>query len=110
MSKIITLAATALVATTGVALAHSNEARQAEQQAWIEQGRQDGSITWREGRKLRKQQAEIARVEEELSEDGRLSRTDRRVLHKLQDEAAESIDSEATDRWRRWWWLPRVGR
>lgn len=110
MSKILTLAGAVLVATSAVAFAHTNEARISEQAAAIEQGRRDGSITWREGRKLRKEQAAIARVQNELASDGKMSKRDTRILHRLQDQTEGGIVAESTDRWRRWWWLPRVGR
>lgn len=110
MSRLAILAAAAFAASSGAALAHSNDARLDEQHAWIEAGREDGSITWREGLALRKKQAEIARVKAELEADGHLSRADRRVLHKMQDEAALAIEQEASDGWRRLRFLPRVGR
>ena len=110
MSRIVTLAAGLLVATSATAFAHSNDARQEEQAALIESGRQDGSITWREGLKLRKEQREIDRVEAEFREDGNLTRHERRLLHEMQDEAEEHIASEASDGWHRLWFLPRVGK
>ncbi len=110
MSKIITLAGVLLIATSASAFAHSNDARLDEQAAAIEQGRRDGTITWREGRKLRKEQAAVARVQDELASDGRLSKRDTRILHRLQDQSEGRIVSESTDGWRRWRWLPRVGR
>jgi hypothetical protein len=110
MKTIAALAAGLLLATTAVASAHSNQARLEEQSAAIELGRRDGGITWREGIKLRKQQALIARRKSELEADGRLSRSDRRELHSLQDEAQTTIVREHNDSWRRLWFLPRVGR
>lgn len=110
MLKLVTMTAAALFATSAAALAHSNEARLAEQSAMIEQGRETGAITWREGRALRKEQAAIARAKADLETDGRLSRADKRLLFKMQDEAESHIASEASDGWHRPWWLPRVGR
>jgi hypothetical protein len=110
MTKIIVLAAGFMVATSAAALAHSNEARLSEQAGMIEEGRRDGSITWREGWKLRREQREIQRVKASLEADGRLSRADKRILFRMQDLAEGHIIGEATDRWRRLWWLPRVGR
>ena len=99
-----------LAATSGAALAHSNSARLSEQRDWIEEGRRDGSITWREGLKLRREQAAIARAKADLEADGRLSRSDRRYLYRLQDRAENDIAKESSDGWRRPWWLPRIGR
>jgi hypothetical protein len=110
MSKISLLAAGLIIASTAVASAHSNEARLEEQLDVIEQGRMDGTITWREGIKLRKQQALIAQRRAQLLSDGRLSKKDRRELHAIQDDAETTIVNEQNDSWRRLWWLPRVGK
>lgn len=110
MENMLALAASLLLAGTATALAHSNEARLHEQSAMIEAGRQNGAITWSEGRKLRKEQAEIARVKEVLEADGRLSSNDKRVLYRMQDEAEAEIVSESSDRWHRLWWMPRLAR
>lgn len=110
LSKLIIVAATAIVAGAGAASAHSNEARQAEQDQLIEEGRRDGSITWREGRQLRKDQREITQVKEALEADGRLTRAEKKVLFKLQDDAETHIEAEANDNRHRAWFLPRFGR
>ena len=104
------VAALIALGSTGGALAHSNEARQFEQADQIEEGRRDGSITWLEGRALRKDQREIAHVKEVMEADGKLSRDEKHVLYKMQDTAQDHIDEEATDSWHRAWWLPRFGR
>jgi hypothetical protein len=49
MKKTALFALAALTASSTLALAHSNDARQAEQQDWIEDGRNNGTITWSEG-------------------------------------------------------------
>ena len=110
MQKIAVLTLAALAATSTAALAHSNSAREAEQRASIEAGRRDGSITWREGIKLRREQRQIERIEAQMKADGRFSRDERWTLHKLQNRSENHIAREANDGWRRWWWLPRVGR
>jgi hypothetical protein len=110
MKNIGLIAASLLIAGTATASAHSNKARMAEQRNAIEQGRIDGSITWREGIKLRKEQADIARVKSTLESDGRLSRTDKRILFRMQDVAEGHIIAEKTDRWHRLRFLPRVGK
>jgi len=108
-SKLI-LAAAVMLTGAGSALAHSNEARQAEQVTAIEQGRQEGSITWREGRQLRKDQREIAQVRRAFEADGRLTRQEKHVLTKMQNEAEARIEAEAHDNLHRASWLPRFGR
>ena len=109
MNKVALIAAGILAASSASAFAHSNDARQSEQWNKIEQGRNDGSITWREGIKLRRQQAEFARIEAEMKADGRLSRTEKRSLHRIQDQTQHSIVREANDGWQRPWWLRRFG-
>lgn len=113
MTKIGFIAAGALIATTAVASAHPRydaDARHARQAQAIEAGRQSGSITWREGRRLRREQREIADVKSSFREDGVLRRRERGVLYRMQNRAADHIASERRDGWRRAWWLPRVGR
>lgn len=114
MTKIGLIAAGLLIATTAAASAHSPrydaEARQGRQAQVIEAGRQSGSITWREGRRLRREQREIADAKSWFREDGVLTRRERYVLRRMQDRAAYHIASERGDSWRRAWWLPRVGR
>lgn len=104
------LAATLMLAGAGSALAHSNEARQDEQAQSIEQGRRDGSITWTEGRQLRKDQREIAEVKAAFEADGHLSREEKRVLYKMQNDADARIQAEANDSLHRASFLPRFGR
>jgi hypothetical protein len=115
MTKIILIAASALIASTVAASAYSPsrgdiDARQQRQLGAIEQGRQTGSITWGEGLKLRSQQRLISRTEAQLAADGKLSARDRRYLNSMQDGAREEIVNEKTDRRRRLWFLPRFGR
>lgn len=110
MQKAAILTLAALATMTTPALAHSHSARESEQNAWIEQGRRDGSITWREGIKLRREQRQIDRVEAGMKADGHFSRAERRTLHKLQNRSEDHIVREANDGWKRLWWLPRVGR
>src|SRR5512138_2969305 len=108
LARPIALAAAVLVAGTGLASAHSIEDRSIEQRLTIEQGRQTGSITWLEGRRLRAEQQKIIRVEQALKADGQLSRKDKQVLRTLQDEADAHIVSEQSDSRRRRF-LPRIG-
>ena len=114
MNQIVLIASGLLIASTAGAFAHetkaSIEAREQRQLGQIEQGRQDGSITWREGIELRKQQKAIAATEAEYFADGRLSKHEKHELKELQEEAAEHIKEEQTDGWRRPSWLPRFGR
>ena len=115
MSKTLAIASGILIATSASAFAytptHSEiEAREQRQLGAIEQGRQDGSITWSEGLKLRAEQKRIKQVEEAYEADGHVSVSERRNLRVLQDQARQDIVSEKNDGWHRPRWLPRWGR
>ncbi|MCH9807214.1 MAG: hypothetical protein K0U74_05740 [Alphaproteobacteria bacterium] len=85
--------------------------RQARQQKAIERGRRSGRITWREGRKLRREQKRIARLEDYFrNSDRRLDRFERHVLHIVLDAARDHIRAQKRDGQRRWSSLPRFGR
>lgn len=109
MKKVFLIAASALVATTAVASAHSINSVQQRQAKRIEQGRETGSITWTEGLKLRAEQNKIARKEAQYRSDGHLNRSEYRTLRKMQRKASKHIAQEKHDSWHRVWWLPRVG-
>ena len=115
MKKIALISTGLLMATSAAALAHTPsragiDAREQRQLGRIEQGRQAGSISWREGLKLRAEQRRIAQTEAALGADGRLTKSDRRLLSDMQNDANSSIQAENNDGWRRLWWLPRFGR
>lgn len=86
------------------------DAREQRQLGRIEQGRQDGSITWREGLKLRAEQKFVATREQQMLADGKLSKAEKRELERLQDEASKDIREAAGNDHRRLSWLPRIGR
>lgn len=113
MSKIAFIATGLLVASAASAFAEPSRAdidvREQRQLGRIEQGRQDGSITWTEGLRLRGEQKRIAETEARFMADGRLSKQERRVLDRMQDAAARHITEEANDDQRRRF-LPRFGR
>ena len=110
MNKIILATVTALIATTAAASAASINDRQDYQAKRIEQGRKTGKITWTEGLKLRAEQKKIANKEAAFKNDGYLSKSERRTLSYMQNNAAENIADEKNDGRRRVWWLPRVGK
>lgn len=92
------------------AMAGSVDDRQTYQLGKIERGRENGSITWREGLKLRAEQRRIAHAEADLSSKGYLTRSERRTLNRMQNKAANHIAEETYDAKERPSWLPRVGR
>lgn len=109
----LALATTIIAATTMTASAASVkpvEKRQANQAERIEDGRRSGSITWLEGKKLRKEQRQIQALKNDYLSDGYLSKRESHVLKHKQKEAAAHIYEEKHDARRRLWWLPRVGR
>lgn len=114
MTKISFIAAAGLVlfsaATASAASSRNISDRQDRQADRIEDGRRAGSITWREGMKLRSEQRRIKRVENDFRRDGHLDRQERRILSNMQDKASSHIRHERRDSWRRAWWAPRVGR
>jgi hypothetical protein len=110
MFRIGTLALAILATSSAAAFAGKVDDRREHQYYKIEQGRQDGSITWTEGLKLRGEQRKISKVESILKSDGYLSKKDRRILNKMQNKAAYQIESQSDDRWHRVWWMPRFGR
>ncbi len=114
MNKASFIAASGLVLISAAsATAHSSRDinnRQDRQEVRIEDGRRHGSITWREGLKLRAEQRRIANVEREFRKDGYLDRKERRILTNMQNQASKHIRAERRDGWRRAWWAPRVGR
>lgn len=110
MNKIVLIATTALIASTAVVSAASIDDRQDYQASRIEQGRKTGKITWTEGLKLRAEQRRIANKEAAFRSDGYLSKSERRTLRYMQNDASEHIVDEKSDARRRPWWLPRVGK
>ena len=88
--------------------------RQAEQAREIERGHRNGSLTDREYRDLKAEQARIAELERRAKADGTVTREERRQLRSAQDAAGRHIIEEETDNeraggrrrhsgWRGWW-------
>ncbi len=112
-AKTLIVAAAIIAATTATASAHSLRPvdRALDNQSHrIEQGRQSGQITWREGRKLRAEQRQITRLRSRYLEDGKLTAREFRDLRHRQKSASWHIVNEKHDSWRRLRFLPRVGR
>jgi hypothetical protein len=110
MTRLVPLAVILAVAAPAAAFAGKIDDRREWQAERIEQGRDDGSITWTEGIKLRAEQRRIARKEAELKSDGYLSAADRKVINDMQNDATRSIKKEENDGWHRLFGLPRVGK
>lgn len=110
MYRTIPLALMLSMAVPAIASADAIGDRQDRQAERIERGRENGSITWTEGIRLRAQQNKIARTEAALKSDGYLSKGDRAKLAEMQSDASRSIRSESHDGWHRLFGLPRVGK
>ena len=96
-----------LLVLAGMALATSaafaqgtyrEDQRDAALEQRIHDGRANGSITPREAYRLQQQMREIRRAEYRASQDGVVSRDERRQIRYLQDRADQSIDRVATNR------------
>jgi len=112
-AKIFFATATLILAATSAANAHPIrpiDRTLDQQEAKIEQGRQTGQITWREGRKLRAEQRQIESLRADYLSDGKLTGREYRDLRRRQEKAAWNIINEKYDGWRRLRFLPRVGR
>jgi hypothetical protein len=67
------------------------DAREAYQQARIQQGVNSGQITPREYYRLERQQARIRAAEARMKADGRLTRRERARLHQMLNNSSRSI-------------------
>ncbi|MEO0671106.1 MAG: hypothetical protein AAFZ05_03665 [Pseudomonadota bacterium] len=106
-------AAVGLTALTTGAQAHrvsDFEDRFAYISAKLERERQRGRITFLEGRKLRRLMNAARDLRVELAADGHLSHRDRHALDRELDHVNRAVNTERSDRRRRWRVLPRVGR
>ena len=111
MLKTAITAAAFLIAGTAMASADSVQDRQDRQAHRIEVGRENGSITWLEGLKLRAEQRHVASVADYLRDgDGHYSGGNGLAVKRLQNQASADIqDAKDNNRFRPWF-LPRVGR
>ena len=114
-SKIAIASLATLIATAATASAHDRydqgraygdiQAEHARQQAAIEQGRADGSLTWYEKFAINREQARVEQLEQDALADGRLSKDEYIRIRQAQDDAARHIASERHDEQvRGWWW------
>ena len=103
-------AAAILVGTTAMASADSVQNRQGRQYDRIEAGRENGSITWLEGLRLRAEQRHVSKVATYLRDgDGHFSGGNGLAVRRLQNQASADIQEAADNYHYRLRWLPRVG-
>ena len=97
---LLALASLALVAGTSFAqgTVHEDE-RNTNQEARIQQGEANGSLTPREAAHLQRQQHEIHRAERRAAADGHVSPAERARIQRMQNHASQSIsDKKHNDR------------
>jgi uncharacterized membrane protein YebE (DUF533 family) len=70
---------------------HEDE-RNANQEARIQQGEADGTITPREGAQLQRQQHQIRRAERHAAANGDVSPAERARIQRMQNHASRSIE------------------
>ena len=90
---LLVIAGMALAAGSAFAqgTAHEDD-RNANQEARIQQGEANGTITPREGAKLQAQQHKIRRAERHAAADGYTSPAERARIQKMQNHASRSIE------------------
>ena len=111
MLKTAITATAFLIAGTAIASADNVENRQDRQYHRIDVGRENGSITWLEGLRLRAEQRHVAKVAAYLrDEDGHYSGGNGLAVRRLQNQASADIQDAKDNNHYRVWWLPRVGR
>ena len=85
------LFAAASLAAASLAHAAPAPAPEPSQEARIQQGERDGSLTAKEARKLREEQDRIRALERKAASHGGPTRREQRKLDKLRDKADEDI-------------------
>lgn len=97
--KLLTAAALALAA--GASFAQDpvtrEQDRSANQEARIQNGAADGSLTPHETRKLQKQQRKIAHAQRKAQADGVVSGHEAHHIEKMQDKASADINKQRHD-------------
>jgi hypothetical protein len=74
------------------------DARQAKQEARIDQGVASGELNKREAAKLEAQQNRVDRMENRAKADGEVTKKERARLHHAQNEASQDIKRQKHDR------------
>lgn len=101
--KLYNLCAAVLYFVTGLAVADTTatphiDAVQAKQSARIEQGIANNELTPKEAMHLNKQQNRIAKHEDRAKADGKVTKHERRALHRQQHRASMAIYHQKHDR------------
>lgn len=99
------IATLTLLASTGIAAAHSTkqiDRTQAAQFSEIEDARLRGDLTKREYRRLLEEQNRIADLERAAKADGKVTGREVRELKEAQSDARQHISSEESDGQKAW--------
>jgi uncharacterized membrane protein YebE (DUF533 family) len=109
-TKTVTLTVLALVASTGLASAHSTKGidrTQDRQFEAITEARLKGELTKREYNQLLDEQNRISAMERAAKADGKVTGREIRAIREAQSEARQHIISEANDGQKSWFrrWL-----
>ena len=108
VSTAVAAAAVTLTLAAAPAFADRVDQRQANQEARIQQGLRDGSLTRAEAARLKAEQDRIAALERQAERDGRVTREERARLERAQEQASKHIYQERHDSenrrsgWSRW--------
>lgn len=92
------LGALAQTPPAGAASTPGIDARQARQEARIQQGAASGALTHREQRRLHREQRAVERAEAHAKADGTVTRQERQRLHKMQNHTSQDIRHQKHDR------------
>ncbi len=117
MKRLVLASLTALTLASPLAITTASayddvDARQARQQARIQDGVRSGEINRWENRQLQAEQARIADLERRAKVDGRVDYREAAQIRNAQNEASRHIYQESHDRdsrgsrswFRRWWY------
>lgn len=92
------LGALAQTPPAGAASTPGIDARQARQEARIQQGAASGALTHREQRRLHREQRAVERAETQAKADGTVTPQERKRLHHMQNHTSRDIHHQKHDR------------
>ncbi len=102
LKRLVAGAAIALVSVAGLAQTATTatpkvDAREAKQDARIQQGVASGQLNAKETYRLEKQQANINRAEANAKADGKVTKGERKHLNHMQNKASKNIHHQKHD-------------
>lgn len=110
-SLLIAVIASAILASPASAKSASQirqeaiDKREAAQAEAIVEGRKNGSLTWWERSRLVREQRRIAKLQDQVNADGKVTKGEYRTLKAAQNDAGEHISADKHNpSVRGWWW------